>query len=605
MKGVEQIIFQNQEGKEFFRSHPGPQTQVLLEQDAFEILFGGQRGGGKSAALIAWLAMGNLSLPAADPCRVSYLNHPKFRALVLRRDATDLKEFVSEAQSFFSHFALVGGKSKDDPPIFKFESGAVIYTNHLKNEDAFEKYKGWSLHKVGIEELTLIESERSYLKVLGSMRSTYPEIRPQVFATTNPDGNGSPWVRKRFVYVIGADGKRIPWGKRMRDPVSGMKRIFIPAKLSDNPSLGPDYRAMLMMQDEKTRRAWLDGDWDALTGTYFSDFRPNGPYAGEPQEASHVVQADPTRLMYWWPRHIGVDWGHKHNAAAYWVAQNQDTTRLEVYRELVQAGLGSEQLGAKIANMSIPDLMGQPDLSIPLYLSHDAFAKRDVTKTTAELVQKGLETVLGAGSTVLLGNGSNIGAHDQETIDIAMGFDAQASIIIHPAGRERVGVWQYLRALLRWLPLMDLGEPNPEYARQLLEQEDGFNKYERYMAAFVKKAEVLPGILIWDNCPRLIEALSSAIHDDNKPEDILEDGKLHSNDELDALRHVLMMMQRLVNSIPYREYMAARMNKASAYSDDPNVMGQIWRKANADYQADYGRADTYRLPRASSRARVN
>jgi hypothetical protein len=598
---IDQLIFKSKEGREFFRSHPGPQTQVLLEQQAFEILFGGQRGGGKSAALIAWLAMGNLSLPATDPCYASYLNHPKFRALVLRRDATDLKEFVSEAQTFFSNFGLVGGKSKDDPPIFKFESGAVIYTNHLKNEDAFEKYKGWSLHKVGIEELTLIESERSYLKVLGSMRSTYPEIRPQVFCTTNPDGNGSPWVRKRFVYVIGPDGRRIPWGTKMRDTLSGMIRVFIPAKLSDNPSLGADYRAMLMMQDEKTRRAWLDGDWDALTGTYFSDFRPNGPYAGEPETARHVVPADPARLMYWWPRHIGVDWGHKHNAAAYWVAQNQDTTRLEVYRELVQAGLGSEQLGARIAAASIPDLVGQPEMTIPLYLSHDAFAKRDVTRTTAELVQKGLETVLGSGTTVLLGSGSVVAEQDPEITDIALGFDRQASIIIHPAGRERVGVWQYLRSLLRFTPLMDLGTPNAEYARKLLEEPDGFIKYEQYLSAFIKKVETLPGILIWDNCPMLIEALSSAIHDDNKPEDILEDGKLHSNDELDALRHVLMMMQRIQNSVPYREYMAARLKRAEGYSDDPNIMGQVWRKANRDYQSEYAVADTVRLPRASSR----
>jgi hypothetical protein len=99
----------------------------------------------------------------------------------------------------------------------------------------------------------------------------------------------------------------------------------------------------------------------------------------------------------------------------------------------------------------------------------------------------------------------------------------------------------------------------------------------------------------------LIEALSSAIHDDNKPEDILEDGKLHSNDELDALRHALMMMQRIQNSIPYREYMAARLKRAEGYSDDPNIMGQVWRKANADYQSEYAVADTVRLPRASSR----
>jgi hypothetical protein len=94
---------------EFWKSHLGPQTWALIE-DAKEICFGGSRGGGKSSALIAWLTLGNLKLPPTHPCHYSYLNHPKFRALVLRRDATDLKDFVSEASAFFRYFGLIGGK---------------------------------------------------------------------------------------------------------------------------------------------------------------------------------------------------------------------------------------------------------------------------------------------------------------------------------------------------------------------------------------------------------------------------------------------------------------------------------------------------------------
>jgi hypothetical protein len=594
------VSFRDSNGKEFFCSHPGPQS-MALNSTAFEVLYGGARGGGKTAALIAWLCLGNRDLPPDHPCHVSYLNHKNFRALVLRRDATDLKEFIAEATTFFSYFGLVGGKSKDDPPIFKFASGATIYTNHLKNEDAFEKYKGWNLHKVGIEELTLIETQRSYLKVLGSVRSVFPEIRPQIFCTTNPDGNGSPWVRKRFVYVIGVDGKRIPWGTKMRDPLSGLTRVFIPAKLSDNPSLGADYKAVMMLQDEKTRRAWLDGDWDALTGNYFSGFRPNGPLSGEPPEANHVIPGIPAMLMPWWPRHIGVDWGFKHNAAAYWLCQNEDDDRLHVYRELVQSGLGSEQLGAKIANESIPDLIGQSDLQIPLYLSHDAFSKQDVTKTRAELIQAGIETVLGSGSTVLLGNGSNVLANEDDLIEVAQTFDQEARIIIHRAGKERIGVWQYLRSLLRFEPLMDLGQPNPEYAKRLLDDPDGFIKYEQYLNAFIKRQEVLPGILFWNNCPRLIEAMSSAIHNDNKPEDILEDGKLHSNDELDALRHALMFIRKLANEMPKRAWMDQRLKKASDYMGDPNIMRQVYAKAERDYSNSHGSGDVFRLPRASGR----
>jgi hypothetical protein len=54
-----------------WRPNPGPQTRFLASS-ANECLYGGQAGGGKSAALIAM------------PLR--WVEHPKFRALILRRE---------------------------------------------------------------------------------------------------------------------------------------------------------------------------------------------------------------------------------------------------------------------------------------------------------------------------------------------------------------------------------------------------------------------------------------------------------------------------------------------------------------------------------------
>jgi hypothetical protein len=595
---VAPVTFKDAKGNAFWQSHLGPQTWALIE-DAKEVLYGGARGGGKTAALIAWLTLGNLKLPPTHPCHYSYLNHPKFRALVLRRDATDLKDFVSEASAFFRHFGLVGGKAKDDPPEFHFPSKAVIYTNHLKNEDAFEKYKGANLQKIGVEELTLIESENSYLKVFGSLRSPYPEIVPQIFCTTNPDGNGAPWVRKRFIYVPGPNGN-IPWGTTMRDTFTGLTRVFIPAKLSHNPSLGKDYLAMLKVQDEKTRRAWIDGDWDALSGAYFSAFRPNGPLLSsnppEPPEANHVIKGVP--LMGWWPRYIGCDWGYRDNAAAVWICNNQQDGRYHVYDELVRNRVGAEQLGVLIAQKTLPALAEQPDMQIPLYLSHDAFAVRDVTKTTAELIQRGIDEVLGRGAA-LLANGE----FPDETWDGS--FDESARIVIHRAGKDRVGVWQWLRSLLRFEPLIDIGQPDQEYIRtKLLDGPDGMIRYEAYMRSFQKKQEILPGILFWKNCPITIDEVASAVHDEKKPEDILDarTGTSHM-DALQALRHVLMFLQKQQNSVPFKQFFAERMNQAQHYADDPTVLYQVARKAQSDFNKQ-APATTFKLHRASSRQRV-
>jgi hypothetical protein len=148
-------------------SNPGPQTWLLVcPYD--EILIGGRKGGSKSAGLIAWFAMGDPMLSPDDPARYSYLNEPSFRGLILREEYQALAEFIDEARDFFRPF---GVKVIDDPAIFEFPSGAKIYTNHLGSKDAFEKYRGHGLTKIGIEELAQISEERRYVKLFGSLRS--------------------------------------------------------------------------------------------------------------------------------------------------------------------------------------------------------------------------------------------------------------------------------------------------------------------------------------------------------------------------------------------------------------------------------------------------
>lgn len=277
-----QVRFMQNDNTAHWVSNKGPQTWTLLcPYD--EICIGGRRGGSKSAALIAWFAMGDPSLPPDDPARYSYLNEPSFRGLILRKEYQSMVEFVDECASFFRPF---GGKAKDDPTVFHFPSGARIYTNHLGDKEAYEKYRGQGLTKIGIEELTQIPQESWYLKLLGSLRNkkqvrvhktpgrppkTFPALRCQILSTTNPDGPGKEWVKKRFVKVPQSTGGMVPWNTPMRDPISGLLRIFIPMKREDNPYLrdNKQYEGMLMSQDEITRRQWMDGDWDAGSGTYF------------------------------------------------------------------------------------------------------------------------------------------------------------------------------------------------------------------------------------------------------------------------------------------------------------------------------------------------
>lgn len=225
------------------------QQTALLRQE-FEVLFGGARGGGKSAAGIAWLLYD--------------IDIPEYRGLVIRRNADDLRDWIDRATQFY---AKVGAEKKGTPVEFHFPSGAIIRTGHLADDDAYSKYQGHEYHRILIEELTQISSERNYLLLIASCRSTVEGLRPQVFMTTNPGGAGHSWVKRRFIDV--AD-PCTPY----TDMVSGRQRIFIPAKVTDNPHImerDPDYVKMLDALPTHIRDAWRNGSWEQneVDGSYY------------------------------------------------------------------------------------------------------------------------------------------------------------------------------------------------------------------------------------------------------------------------------------------------------------------------------------------------
>lgn len=232
---------------------PQPKQEYALARIEDEILFGGSRGGGKTDAGQAFLMYD--------------IDKPHYRALVLRRNAKDLDDWIDRAKRMY---APAKGIYVGDT--FRFPSGAKIRTGHLKDENAFSQYQGHEYHKILIEELTQIERMEDYEKLRASCRSKYPDIKPQMFATTNPDGPGHKWVKKRW-NIPDAPTKPII----TIDPDTKMSRIFIPSTLQDNQRLlesDPNYINILnSIQDEELKDAWLHGSWAGfgLKGSYYRD----------------------------------------------------------------------------------------------------------------------------------------------------------------------------------------------------------------------------------------------------------------------------------------------------------------------------------------------
>lgn len=230
---------------------PQPKQKIALSSIEDEILYGGARGGGKTDAGQAWLMYD--------------IDKPRYRALVIRRNATDLDDWIDRAKHMF---APAGGVFTGDT--YTFPSGAKVRTGHLKDDNAYTKYQGHEYQKLLLEEITHIANEANYEKLLGSVRSTIPEITPQVFATTNPDGPGYKWVKRRWSIP---DAPVDPI--RTRDEKTGRTRVFIPSRVQDNPKLmktDPGYIKYLeSIQDDDLREAWLNGSWGgiSLKGAYY------------------------------------------------------------------------------------------------------------------------------------------------------------------------------------------------------------------------------------------------------------------------------------------------------------------------------------------------
>lgn len=638
-----QIEFRKPDQSLHWASNPGPQTWVLLcPYD--EVLIGGRRGGSKSSALISWFAMGDASLPPDDPARFSFLNEPSFRGLMLRREYQAMGDFVDEATDFFRPFNV---KVKDDPAIFEFKSGAKIYTNHLGDKEAYEKYRGHGITKIGVEELTQIPEERWYLKLLGSLRNkkqirthvvlgpdgkpvrkTFPALRTQIMSTTNPDGQGATWVKKRFVKVYaGKDQALIPWNTPMRDPVSGMSRIFIPMRREDNPYLRDDksYESKLMAQDEVTRKQWIEGDWDAGVGQYFSEFRPDGPI-GEMEKtkypwARHVIE--PADLKPWWFRFGGGDWGYSHLAVFHKGCRNERDRRIHIYDELAVRQMGSFELGVMLAKWWLPDLEGLPDKQITIALSPDAFSKTDASRTKAEQMAAGIKEVLGPYGAFLLRYDDDERAamlrdrkvaedmFERRKQEMARG---QLLIALKPANTDRIAGWSYLHDLLRFRPIVT--ETRDELKQRLVQtfERAGVEAYERELAKVDRSGpEVLPKLVLWRRCTEAVRGLSEALCDEPpRAEDVRKwdaiDG-IGGDDGLDSLRHLAMSYKAVETTVPRSYWVGERIERAQEeyvelYGErlsDQTRLAMVAERQNALYQKKTNAGPkTFSFPRSSS-----
>lgn len=271
---------------------PTPLQEAFITSPADETLYGGARGGGKTFAVILdWLVHSEAFGKFA-------------RGIVFRRTLVELDDFIEAARGILEPAGHTWNEGKK---YFRSPKGAVFRCRYLENDADAEKYQGHAYSRVYIEEIGNFKSEGPIRKLLGTLRPPIaggPPIRCQLKATANPGGPGQTWVKARYIDPAPA---MTPFstdnGKRYK--------IFIPAKLQDNPHLmanDPGYVDRLRdAGNEELVRAWLEGDWDSVVGQFFSDF----------DKELHVIPTVEVPL-HWKVRYRAMDWGSARPFCVLW-----------------------------------------------------------------------------------------------------------------------------------------------------------------------------------------------------------------------------------------------------------------------------------------------
>ena len=248
-----------------WQANPGPQ-EWYLSCPAFELLGWGNRGGGKSDALLFSFAQ-----------HVGRGFGAAWRGVIFRREFKDLTDLVERSKKWFARvFPTAKFHLSASDYYWQFPSGERLYFRHAKRLDDLGEFLGQEWPFIGWDELPQWPTDELYTSIMASCRSSEPGLPLMIRCTGNPWGVGAAWVKARFVDP--APAGRIQRETVTVDGLGGEKvkveitRTHLMMMFADNPALvraDPAYQARIQPSDVAKRKAWIDGEWSTTIGGFF------------------------------------------------------------------------------------------------------------------------------------------------------------------------------------------------------------------------------------------------------------------------------------------------------------------------------------------------
>lgn len=280
-----------------------PQERFLdLPDSNIDALYGGAGGGGKSQALLAY---------AIRAC----VNHPGLQAFWFRRSFPELNQSVLRMLARYGYGKSLGAKWDGSKYELRFPGGSILTFAHAKNLEEASSLSSAEINLLILDERTTINPE--------VVEFLYTRVRSGVIgvpclgirSASNPGFVGHGVVKAGWVEAT-------DYGKNQIIDAAGRLRVFIPAKVTDNPYVKDYAETLKGIKDPELRRRILDGDWGVMPDQAFSDWR-----------RERIVVPATVELAPTWARHGGLDYGWTSPSVFIAAARDNDG-RIWLYREL-------------------------------------------------------------------------------------------------------------------------------------------------------------------------------------------------------------------------------------------------------------------------------
>lgn len=388
----------------------------FISSEAFETLFGGAAGGGKSYGQLI-------------DALLYAIKYPGSKQIIFRRTFPDLeKSLVRVSQELYPKAVAKYNSSKH---VWNFKNGSIIDFSYIDSEKDVYQYQSAEYDIIRFDELTHF-TEYMYTYMISRCRGAngYPK---GLKSSTNPGGVGHSWVKARFIDI----GTPNTVHKIKNENGSESTRIFIPSLVQDNKFLlenDPDYITRLDNLPEKDRKALKYGNWDIFDGVFFSEF----------DREVHVIE--PIEIPSNWNKYIALDYGLDKFAVLFFAID----TKGHIY---VTNCIHKENLIVSEAAQTLKSYMRGEDYKA-IYAPPDLWNRnRDTGKSTFEIFKM---------NGVLLHKSSNNRTSGwmaiKELLKIKKRKNEQTGEIERYSD---ISIFNNVQVLINYLPQIQTDEKNP------------------------------------------------------------------------------------------------------------------------------------------------